>query len=1141
MRRQLLASVACLALAAPASAATYYVAKSGGSNANSCATAQNVSTPKLTVAAGISCLAGGDTLLVRTGVYDETITDSIPSGTSWSNFTRIANYGGETVTLKPTDPTTEVILHLGTATVQQYIELDGIRLDGTNIRYFLAKLEVTAAGEAHHIRLKNAEWIMGKAYVGVLNSGDRVGPIGTNEFINLKIHGNVDNTFDSHLHGLPNEAFYLGTSNNLVELCEIWDMLGGGGQLDNSYSQTQSGNVIRKNYWHDIVTPNAGDPFARIWAFTIYGGPRFNNYFYDNIIGNVGAGGGNQYGFVTAGGGTGVFVWNNTVFHVLGTGIDMNQDGANSGGELKNNVVFNSSTNLGSVAGVTVATNLVGIDPLFVNSAGGDYHLQTASPAKDAGTTIATVADDFASSTRPKGPAYDIGAYEFGSGTSTYIVATTGSDANPGTLAAPFATAQHCADVAQPGDTCQFRTGAFAGFTPPRDGTALAMITFRAYPGESPVIDGAVGTVAGTSYPTTAINGSGRAYVVVDGLAVDGKSLAYQGIELTTSSFITIKNADVQGAIASGIALTGGHDITVRANTLHDNGKNNSPRGTVTDGTWGRGVWVDAIASNVTIVANTIYRNNGEGIKLSVHSNTVTIDSNVVSDNWNANILLESAQTVTVKGNILFNTSASISDASCIANCGLQNPAGIGLSTSTSGGLSGTDTYLTDLTIINNVSASELWFIQRMQTGGYSSPDSNWLIANNTVILTSFAGISLGTGASAQATLSVRNNIFTGTLAGGGYIDTSVVPSSSTVSNNIYHTTGTDKWVWGATNTGTFATWTAASGDVSSQNATPTLVNESAATGTLWGGGAVTAATIIGTFDANFGLQASSTGRDAGATIVAVPTDRVGITRPAGTFFDIGAYELVVAPTVTWVRKAATAAHSSLINTHPMTLAFAGAVAVADRAIVCLVPTRSGSAFPTIASVVDNCGHTYSLDKSQTFADGTFWGRVDVYSAAVTTTCTPTVSVTWTGDGGFALGGVAYSGLSTSGSPVDVSASAHDDTGTSTAPASGNTGVTTAANELVLGCFGDDGYARAYTAGGGAAIITGTTNSDANADLAMTELNSGATGATKSASGTLSAAAPWGQLVVVYKLAGTSTTPNTGRITLLGVGREEPR
>jgi hypothetical protein len=731
-----------------------------------------------------------------------------------------------------------------------------------------------------------------------------------------------------------------------------------------------------------------------------------------------------------------------------------------------------------------------------------------------------------------------------------YVSSSTGSDSNTATQAqaisgtstpTPWATIQHCHDNTAPGDSCVMRAGTYAGFSVSRSGSSGLPITYKAFPGETVNLTAAAGTVPGTEVATDLINLSLASYIVIDGLHQDGGSIAYKAIEGVSSSFITIQNSEWQGALQSGASFSSSaHDITVGpGNLIHDNVELNEPRGTVS--TYGSGLVIRDASFNITIKGNAIYRNDGYGVAVSGHAHDVVLDGNLISDNFADNVLVSSAQLVTAKNNVIVNTAASISDGTCIANCGLQDAVGIGLTADTTGAYSGADANLSDETIIDNVFINVGAPISRVANTGASTPDSNWRIANNTFVL-SVAGVSLGTGASSVATLALQNNVFTGTLgASQTFLTMAIVPSSSTVGNNDYHvTSGTASWTWGGTTTSTFATYTAAAGEINAITSDPLLVNEAANPGTLWGGGAVPMATILGTVDVNFTLQSGSPARDTGAFVVQVPTDRVGVTRPAGTFFDMGAYELVVAPTVTWVRKASTAAHSSLINTHPMTLTLAGPVAVADRIIVALVPTRSASTAPVITSVADNCGNTYHADIAQAFADGTFRGTVALYSASATSIATCTISVVWTGDGGFAMGGVAYAGLSTALNPVDVSASNHDDTGTSTAPASGNTPVTTAANQLLIGAFGDDGYARTYTPGGSAALITGTDNVDANADLAMTEKNATSSGAVQSAAGTLSAAAPWGQVAVVYKLAGTGATKtcNAGGL-LRGAGCDE--
>jgi hypothetical protein len=82
------------------SATVFYVAKDG-SDSYTCTQARSQSTPKRTIAAGVTCLASaGETLLIRGGNYAESIYFDnasrfiIPSGSSWSNPVTISAYPG---------------------------------------------------------------------------------------------------------------------------------------------------------------------------------------------------------------------------------------------------------------------------------------------------------------------------------------------------------------------------------------------------------------------------------------------------------------------------------------------------------------------------------------------------------------------------------------------------------------------------------------------------------------------------------------------------------------------------------------------------------------------------------------------------------------------------------------------------------------------------------------------------------------------------------------------------------------------------------------------------------------------------------------------------------------------------------------
>jgi hypothetical protein len=212
---------------------------------------------------------------------------------------------------------------------------------------------------------------------------------------------------------------------------------------------------------------------------------------------------------------------------------------------------------------------------------------------------------------------------------TTYYVATTGNNANPGTIGQPFLTLQKAHDIANPGDTIYMRGGTYLMPTQTsitRSGSSGSRISVFNYPSEVPILDG-------SSNPNTGGHSIIRVNTSVSwwhfkGLEV--KSSPGYGFYLVgNASNIIIENCNVHHNLrldnsGGGIQIEFGSNILILNNDLHHNGHAGSEGGSGSD-----------IGSQLTgnvFRGNRAWRNNDNGMAFFDAAN-VLIENNWVWEN----------------------------------------------------------------------------------------------------------------------------------------------------------------------------------------------------------------------------------------------------------------------------------------------------------------------------------------------------------------------------------------------------------------------------------------------------------------------------------------------------------------------------
>ena len=470
-----------------------------------------------------------------------------------------------------------------------------------------------------------------------------------------------------------------------------------------------------------------------------------------------------------------------------------------------------------------------------------------------------------------------------------YFVALDGSDSGDGTVDAPWRTLQKAAELVGPGSTVYVRGGVY------RQTVAIhvsgsrsgGFISFRNYPGEHPVLDG-----AGLSVPN-GLNGL---------VSIDSQDyLTVQGFEIRN-----YRTAE-PGHVPIGIYVGGdASQIRILDNAVHDIQTNVQMR--VNGDAHGIAVYGTQSPSpirDIVIDGNEVYDcklGSSESLVLNGNVTDFRVTNNVVHDNNNIGIDLigyegtagdatyDAARDGIVRGNLVYNIDSYGNPAygrdrsangiyvdggrDIVVEQNVIHDVNIGMEFASEHSARSTSYVTARNNLVFNTTVIGL------AIGGYDrrrGSTEHCVIVNNTF----YQNDSLGTGNGELVVQFdtrgnvIENNIFSASSQDLFMLNPYTENSGNRIDHNVYFSpdgSSHGSWQWKDITYASFGAYRTGSGnDRHSIFADPRFVDP--ATG-------------------NFQLQASSPAIDAGAFLLQAGTrDLVGLDRAENGSIDVGAYE----------------------------------------------------------------------------------------------------------------------------------------------------------------------------------------------------------------------------------------------------------